>query len=362
MKKRYNKLFVEWLNKILSLLGRRGQKMLDDDVLSDNWWNGVSSKGEICSQRFGCKKLYVSDVVYPAAGECQLAERHDVIVTTWIIFWALCCVTIHCLSSIRTHFVSLQDWWQLSNQDNWLWSDWRRVLKKLLPTGQFHRGGGEVASEVDGPREPEWWLLFREKWCGKTLNCTRGLAVYSTQWNYAYACSSLWLSIYLSVVIWCNNVGDIHWRKVSLPWGGPTHSGRTFWGWIPLEQTHQCCLQWWDVSETICTWRSSLYIGYLCMIQLYMDAPVLGVQTRRQTIIQKCAWKNLQIRWRNSWLLRSQLQPIQKKKYICYASGRGKRGGCVWLRCRDSCVSSFTDNIKLHNQVDRGNKMKQCTA
>ena len=66
------------------LLGTRCSKMLGSDVLSDSRWNGVSSRAEICSQRFGCKKLYVSDVIHSA--NCQLAVKHDMMVTTWIIY------------------------------------------------------------------------------------------------------------------------------------------------------------------------------------------------------------------------------------------------------------------------------------
>ena len=45
-----------------------------------------------------------------------------------------------------------------------------------------------------------------------------------------------------TVVVWCDSVGGIQWRAVTLSWSGSSRNGGAARDWQENEQTHQCCL------------------------------------------------------------------------------------------------------------------------
>ena len=73
--------------------------------------------------------------------------------------------------------------------------------------------------------------------------CTEKLQYYTVRvhnncrHNNGYCTCSI-----TAVVVWCDGVGDIQWRTITLPWSGPSRNGGAAGDRQEDEQTHQCCL------------------------------------------------------------------------------------------------------------------------
>ena len=54
--------------------------------------------------------------------------------------------------------------------------------------------------------------------------------------------SAIVCSLVFSVVIWCDNVGDIQWGEDSLPWDESTHPRAEVGGRRQDAKANQCCM------------------------------------------------------------------------------------------------------------------------